>query len=135
VPFFTCTVDIAITGALKLVVTNTGAGQINGDLESDWTEKPGATTCGFGFATVSQKTGLDYDGPPTHLQFGRTESGLDGSETVTRVQGFSGVISGNTIIGTMSRSLSVIGKNQNGAGPANVSTGWPTATTSVTLTK
>jgi len=135
VPFFTCTVDVAITGTLKLIVTNTGNGQVNGDLASAWTEKPGATNCGFGFATVSQTSGLDYDGPPTNLQFGRTESGLDGFETVTRVHGFSGVISGNTVIGTMFLSLSVTGKNHQGAGPGNVSTGWPTVSTSVTLTK
>jgi len=135
VPYFTCTVNKAITGTLKLVVTNTTNGHVNGDLSSNWTETPGTTTCGFGFASVSRNTGFDYDGPPTNLQFGLAETGQDGPDHLTRVQGFSGVVSGNTVIGVVSRSFYSTGKNQVGAGPDDVVQGWPTATTAVTLTK
>jgi hypothetical protein len=130
-PYFVCTVDMAITGTLKLILTNTGNGQVDGDLSSNWTETPGATTCNFGFAGLSRNTGFDYNGPPTNLQFGLAESGQDGPCSLTRVQGFSGVVSGNTVIGTVSRSfICVITSNS-----STSTQGWPTVTTSVTLTK
>jgi hypothetical protein len=135
VPYFACTVNIAITGTLKLILTSTGNGNVDGDLSSNWTETPGATTCNFGFAAISRNTGFDYSGPPTNLQFGLAETGVDGPDHLTRVQGFLGVVSGNTVIGIVSRSFYSTGKNQVGAGPDDVVQGWPTVTTSVTLTK
>lgn len=81
-------------------------------------------------------SGLDFQGPVTNLQAGRIETGVGGNGlgTITRTQGFSGVVSGNTILGTVSRSFNFTTPIATNPGETHFE-GYPVSSASVTLTR
>ena len=133
-----CTFNLAIIGTLTMDLQNLGSGQVKGHLAANWQETEVSRTCSFAFTGVGVMTsGIDFQGPVTNLQVGRVESGTgggDGRGTITRTQGFSGVVSGNTILGTVSRSFNFTTPIATNPGETHVE-GYPVSSVSVTLTR
>jgi hypothetical protein len=104
-----CTYTAVVVGTLTMEVHNNGGGQVRAHLTVDSLDTYTPATCPWTQVdTVSMWSGLDFQGPATSLQFGRVQAGPGGSDKkgwVTRVDAFSGAISGNSIVGTAWRSF------------------------------
>ena len=129
-----CTFNISITGTLKMDVANKGNGQVSAHLTATSLEAETARTCSFPFTSPgSGSSGLDFQGPATNIQMGRTNSGPVSNGTVTRIEGFSGAIGGNSIVGTVQRSFNFT-TTTSAAGQTHIDS-YPSSSASVTLTK
>jgi hypothetical protein len=105
-----CTNIVVITGSLTMEIQNKGGGQVLAHLIAATVETTTPGTC-LGSQTNTLAipfSGLDFQGTGASLQLGRVNSGPgggDGRGTITRLEAFSGAISGNTIVGTVWRSF------------------------------
>lgn len=132
-PMGGCNLNIVMNGTLAMEIESLGDGRVEAHLTSSWQERgvPGGS-CTHQHTTLNLgPSGLDFIGPASNLQLGRTESGTVAQGIVTRTEGFSGAISGNTIVGTVYRAFNYTTPIPGGTHME----AWPTSTTTVTLTK
>lgn len=133
-----CTNSVVIAGSLTMDVQNKGGGQISAHLVAATVDTTTPATCpGTQVGSVSIPfSGLDFQGSATGLQLGRVNSGPGGSDGkgfITRIEAFSGAISGTSIVGTVWRSFNFttpIGTS----GETHVE-GYPMSSVAVTLTR
>ncbi len=130
-----CNYKVAIAGTLTMDVTNRGNGAVDAHLIASWTETSSPGTCPVTGVINIPTSGLDYSGTATSMQFGRLNAGTGpgGTGSLTRGEYFSGAISGNTIVGTVSRSFNFTAPTTV-AGETHTE-GYPVTGVSVTLTR
>jgi hypothetical protein len=131
-----CTYQAVAVGNLTLQITNRSNGDVDAELSYSWTESEGARTCPFVViaSPISPGPGvMHYQGPPTTLTFGRVDQGPNGTGTVVRSETFVGAVSGNTVVGRVSRSFQFT--NSIASPPRNHLSWYPAASTNVVLVK
>jgi hypothetical protein len=102
-----CFFPVRITGNLVMHVTQASqSSQVTGHLDMRWSERrAGPGTCPPAAThNVDDYYGIDFDGVVTGLHPVRTHSGPagpSGAGRLSRTQGFSGTVSGSTVIGTV----------------------------------
>lgn len=134
----TCIHPVRITGDLLMHVSQVGqSNQVTGHLDVTWRERPnGGSTCPPGFShIVDDYYGIDFDGVATGLHPVRTHTGPAGpgnAGSFTRTVGFSGMVSGNTVVGTVFLTMNFTTPVPEGIHTENFS---PAPSATVTLTR
>jgi len=103
----TCSFPVRITGNLVMNVTQVSSQspQVTGHLDITWNEqRSGQGSCPPFTFNQNDYHGIDFDGVVTGLNPARVATyaaGPGNAGKVTRTQGFSGTVSGNTVVGTV----------------------------------
>jgi len=102
-----CQAPVVLSGSVLMNLTRVGTSdQVTGYLEINWTERnSGNGTCPSGFShNENSFLGIDFDGHSTAIHPFKAysmPSGPGRAGTLTRAHGFSGTVSGNTVVGTL----------------------------------
>jgi hypothetical protein len=108
----TCNYPLRITGDLTMHVSKPGSSpDVEGHIDMNWREQSaGGSTCPPVFVhNATDYHGIDFEGTVTGLNPVRTltmPAGPGNAGTLVRTQGFSGAVSGNTVIGTVFLTMS-----------------------------
>jgi hypothetical protein len=111
-PLGSCNYPLRITGDLTMHVSKVGSGdQVEGHLDINWREQSaGGSTCPPVFVhDHTDYHGIDFIGSVTTLNAVRiltAPAGPANAGTITRTQGFTGAVSGSTVVGTVFLSMS-----------------------------
>jgi len=131
-----CTYQAVAVGNITLQITDRPNGQVDSELSYSWTETEGGRTCPFVVISSPISPGpgvMHYLGPPTTLTFGRVDQGPNGTGYVIRSETFVGTVSGNTVVGRVSRSFQFT--NSVASPPRNHISWYPAVSADVVLVK